>query len=247
MSRRFGGFTVSWGEAMREFAEQVNDKELIANSAVLIANETHSREESSNCKQTTYEFLIANEFRSSDSAFRRRATPKKLDSSLSLRNYSTSHFLIDNFCMFFRPVLPPASYLKPPAFRISNRPSPRLEMPVSHRKQTIAPISNRPQFALCNFLFRAPAASKQALAKAGNSPLSLLSLIANETHSRKESSSCKYGTYEILIANEFQSLFAAKSTLPSEESQFDDPLREKACADIIRNSAAESGRHAFWP
>ena len=33
----------------------------------------------------------------------------------------------------------------------SNRPSPRLEMPVSHRKQTTGPISNRPKSTVCKF------------------------------------------------------------------------------------------------
>ena len=33
----------------------------------------------------------------------------------------------------------------------SNRPSPRLEMPVSHRKQTTGPISNRPNSTVCKF------------------------------------------------------------------------------------------------
>jgi hypothetical protein len=35
-----------------------------AGGSILIANETHSREKSSHCKQSTYEFLIANEFHS---------------------------------------------------------------------------------------------------------------------------------------------------------------------------------------
>jgi hypothetical protein len=38
-------------------------------------------------------------------------------------------------------------------------------------------------------------------------------LIANDTHSRAESSDCKYGTYEILIANEFHLQTSGPPTL----------------------------------
>jgi hypothetical protein len=37
-------------------------RKLVANGWYLIANETHSREKSSVCKQNTYKILIANEF-----------------------------------------------------------------------------------------------------------------------------------------------------------------------------------------
>ena len=93
-----------------------------------------------------------------------------------------------------------ASFASSPSC-ISNRPTPRLETPVSYRKQKMALISNRPQFVFSNFALRAPAAPKHAAAKAGPWPLS--SLIANETHSREESSACKHTTCKILIANEF--------------------------------------------
>ena len=88
----------------------------------------------------------------------------------------------------------------------SNRPSPRLEIPVSYRKQRIGTISNRPKFALCNFrhLFF-PASLRPCLF--ASSPL----LIANDMHSREESSHCKQSTYKILIANEIHLLSAPKT------------------------------------
>src|SRR5690348_10623447 len=46
-----------------------------------------------------------------------------------------------------------------PAPKISNRQIPELESPVSYRKQSTGPISNRHKFAFCNFpLFRPRAA-----------------------------------------------------------------------------------------
>ena len=69
---------------------------LIASAARLIANETHSRKESSASKQSTYEILIANEFHCAASVFRRRAGLAKLGFSPSLTKHSTSHFLINN-------------------------------------------------------------------------------------------------------------------------------------------------------
>src|SRR5690348_18013906 len=46
-----------------------------------------------------------------------------------------------------------------PAPKISNRQIPELESPVSYRKQSTGPISNRHNFAFCNFpIFRPPAA-----------------------------------------------------------------------------------------
>ena len=127
----------------------------------LIANETHSPEESCACKQSTYEILIANELRLSRDAFsllpclpasvipalnprsllaNRQA---KLDFSLNTANSTTSQFLFDNFGSGFYP----ASGFEPPASS-SNRPSPRLEILVSDRKQRVGAISNRPYFAL---------------------------------------------------------------------------------------------------
>ena len=118
---------------------------LIANRVRLIANEMHSRKELSACKHGAYEILIANEFHFADSDFCCLQTPKKLDSSLSLTKHSTSQFLIVNF----RGVISPASSFEPPVSS-SNRPSPRLETLVTYTKQRIGPISNRPQFAVCN-------------------------------------------------------------------------------------------------
>ena len=89
-------------------------------SRILIANEMHSRKQSSHYKQTTYKFLIANEFHFADSAF-------------------------------------PAFSLKP---RTSspNRPSPRLEIVVSYRKERlgqflIVPNSTK-KTDLCSFARR---------------------------------------------------------------------------------------------
>ena len=108
---------------------------------------------------------------------------------------------------------------------LSNRPSPRLEIPVSPRKQTIAPIPNRPKFAFCN---SRPLAALKGLnvpsSVAVQSRLLTLDyklppLIANDMHSRKSSTACKQSTYQILIANEFHSarsfLNLAKGPLPA--------------------------------
>src|SRR5690348_3175000 len=76
----------------------------------------------------------------------------KLDFSLTHSKQTTSHFLIDNFGGFspLRPPKPAAAGEGGSLF--SNRQIPELESPVSHRKQTIGPISNRHKFAFCNFL-----------------------------------------------------------------------------------------------
>src|SRR5579864_9263172 len=66
-----------------------------------------------------------------------RRCSKLLDIELNYRKQSTSHFLIDNF-----------RALKSQSF--SNRPTPRLEMPVSHTKQTIASILIVPKRAKSN-------------------------------------------------------------------------------------------------
>ena len=136
---------------------------------------------------------------------------QKLDVHVTRTKHSTSHFLIDNFCTFtglpqvagFGPSTSSASCDSfassfSPASRISNRPCPRLETPVTHRKQTIAPISNRPQFSLCKL------GAFDSLSPTFNlgHPTSR-TLIANDLHSRKESSTCKQSTYQFLIANEF--------------------------------------------
>ena len=125
---------------------------------------------------------------------------KLLDSSLSHTKHTTSQFLIENSCTFSSPLTLLTSDLES-LNSSSNRPSPRLEMPVSHRKQTTGPISNRPKFALCNFRCLSFSASVP-LCHCASSPL----LIASDMHSRAESSACKQSTYRILIANEFQYL-----------------------------------------
>jgi hypothetical protein len=79
---------------------------------------------------------------------------KLLAFALTPPKSSTSQFLIDNFCGDFTPVFHPSLATNHSPLH-SNRPAPRLEMPVSYRKQNIGPISNRPKFAVCNsFLSR---------------------------------------------------------------------------------------------
>jgi len=186
-------------------------------------------------QSATCNFLIGKKFNISRSPSPAAAPiplppSKLLDFSLTSPKSITSKFLIDNFgaCLTRRPPWPrtvaaEGSHSAPLSFAsfapfasstscISNRPSPRLEMVVSYRKQEMALISNRPQFVLSNFALRAPAAPKHAAAKAGPWPLS--SLIANETHSREESSACKQSIYQILIANEFH---RCGSSLPAVE------------------------------
>src|SRR5579864_8288005 len=79
-----------------------------------------------------------------------RVRPRLLDSDLSYRKQKTSNFLIDNFGATLLPCslasLPPCLL----AFCISNRPAPRLESSVSHRKQRVGCNSNRPKNAVCN-------------------------------------------------------------------------------------------------
>ena len=120
-------------------------------------------------KQTTSHFLIDN----FEDVFERASAIANftyaffnrqyqlLEPLVSHRKQRTEDFLIDKFCPITQPrpchpSFPPskattarASSLEPPAPRNSNRPSPRLERPVSHRKQTIDPFSNRPYFAVC--------------------------------------------------------------------------------------------------
>ena len=124
----------------------------------------------------------------------------KLDFRLTPSKQTTSHLLIDNFCTGSAPLPFPTSSLGLQTSS-SNRPSPRLEILVSHRKQTVGPISNRPKFALCNFRCLSFSASVPPCHFA-SSPL----LIANDMHSRAESSACKQSTYQILIANAFHYL-----------------------------------------
>ena len=132
----------------------------------------------------------------------------ELARNVSHTKQNTSQFLIDNFGAHILQRPPQrriadayrTSNLEPPTSS-PNRPSPRLEMPVSHRKQTAGPISNRPQIAFSNSrYFRAPSSASPT---SNLEPLSSRILIANETHSRRESCGCKHSTYEILIANEF--------------------------------------------
>jgi hypothetical protein len=83
---------------------------------------------------------------------------KLLVSSLTPSKSATSQFLIDNFERSFA-LNPPWRVEATTASKqlaaqaghsIFNRPAPRLETLVSHRKQTFALISNRPQFAFYN-------------------------------------------------------------------------------------------------
>jgi hypothetical protein len=127
--------------------------------------------------------------------------PKLLDFSLTPSKSATSHFLIDNFgaCLTRRP--PQQSNAEAGELPIlSNRPAPRLETLASHRKQTIALISNRPQFAVCNSVaHRRP---DQFFRTSNFKHLTSRTLIANETHSRKRLSASNQSTCHFLIANE---------------------------------------------
>ena len=148
-------------------------------------------------------------------------TPK-LDFRISHTKQTTSQFLIDNFCKDLAcSSLACLAAAASSRRRVtghsplpSNRPYPRLEIPVSYRKQTIAPSSNRPYFAVCNFplpsSFETDSAIEscprtRTLAVPSHSPLVTRHclLIANDMHSRKESSRCKHSTYRFLIDNEF--------------------------------------------
>ena len=95
--------------------------------------------------------------------------PAKLDSVVTHSKQITPHFQIDNFQRHLSEVVDPeqsrrvephapkrflakvvpTSSLESRTSSNPNRPSPRLEMPVSYRKQTTGPISNRPKSAVC--------------------------------------------------------------------------------------------------
>src|SRR5690348_143113 len=109
---------------------------------------------------------LRSQFPAADSASLRAFL--KLEIPLTVIKSTTSRFLIDNLNGFsMKPFTlsasegsrPPqhvavnedrTSNLKSPTSS-SNRPSPRLEISVSHRKQRIAPVSNRPNFAVIKF------------------------------------------------------------------------------------------------
>lgn len=145
-------------------------------------------------------------------------TTSKLDFRLNQRKQSISQFLIDNFGAHVLRRLPRqvvaqedrTSNLKHPMTR-SNRPSLRLEMPVSDRKQSPGLISNRPYFAFLNF--SVPFSSLlqgHSAATAEHSGLSpndcrQHSLIENDMHSHENACGSKQTTYQILIENEFHS------------------------------------------
>ena len=133
------------------------------------------------------------------------AHSEKLDFPVSRSKSTTSHFLIDNSCTLSRSVFLPASNLKPPTSRTSNRQYEILEPHVSHRKQRTGNflIANfRPMFRkLADRAARGSGIGRSLSLVTCHSPLILL--IANDMHSRKQSSNCKQSTYEILIANEF--------------------------------------------
>ncbi|HEV2297372.1 MAG TPA: hypothetical protein VGR72_02510 [Candidatus Acidoferrales bacterium] len=134
---------------MTRLAGKASARQLIAIRAALIENEMRSREESSHCSQSTYQFLIENEFHCAKSTFQSFQSHKLLELLLSDRKSSTSQFLIDNFGDLFVPLVPSALAINFMPLR-SNRPSPRLEMPVNHRKQKAEASSNRPQIAIRN-------------------------------------------------------------------------------------------------
>ena len=147
-----------------------------------------------------------------------------LDFPLTHTKHATSRFLIDNF---HRPSTPAIVSRSSASFAssascISNRHSPRLETPVSHRKQTIGALSNRHKIAFGNFHHLRVLNAGQGsfpllplpllpplLPVPPHSPSRLLTfdpqlpfLIANDMHSRKNPCYCKHSTYEILIENE---------------------------------------------
>ena len=179
----------------------------------------------------TCNFLIGTNFNilhspSSVAASIPTPTLQKLEISLTAPESLTSQFLIDNWNGFSlkpstlsaaegsRSTASSSASFAPFASStscISNRPSPRLEIPVNHRKQTIAPISNRPKFAFCNSRpLSALKGLNEPLSVAVHSRLLTLDyklplLTANDMHSRKSPTACKQSTYQILIANEFHS------------------------------------------
>jgi hypothetical protein len=121
----------------------------------LIANETHSREKPSTCKQSACKILIANEFQlqnaqkklpadpgstsnrhkfafynlGAESFNRTSETPncrsKLLDFELTYSKHSTSHFLIDDFQASFGLALLPA----PPLFLTNSNRADRIHSP----------------------------------------------------------------------------------------------------------------------
>jgi hypothetical protein len=125
-----------------------------------------------NRKRRASHFLIDNFERSSASSFSRtrnfrhqissssnRQSPQ-LETLVSHRKQRTGNFLIAKFRHMLRsaltditPIFPFSTFGFESASVISNRPSPRLEMPVSHRKQKTGPLSNRPQIAHFNSVF----------------------------------------------------------------------------------------------
>jgi hypothetical protein len=103
--------------------------------------------------------------------FSNRQYPE-LESLVSYRKQRTEGFLIAKFRHMLRSRrtvsfqnLFPASL--PPCFftSVSNRPAPRLESPVSYRKQTIGPGSNRPKNAKMKFFLVLFGKPREALRK----------------------------------------------------------------------------------
>jgi hypothetical protein len=165
----------------------------------------------------------------------RNAGAKLLGSDLTRRKHNTSQFLIDNFgaCLTRRPpradespLVPPkrfsteagpTSKLEPPTSS-PNRHTPRLESPVSHRKQTIGPHPNRHKFAFCErAAFTLPAPSQipslpagAGVAEGSSAPASM-ELTGSRPYSRLSTVNCRL---PLLIANEIQTLRAAKPAKP---------------------------------
>ena len=160
----------------------------------------------------------------------------KLDFPLNLTESATSKFLIDNSSGFsMKPftlsssavpgvvegsrlpqqtavILSSASFafFASSASSISNRQSAELEIGLSHRKQRTE------NFLIAKFrpIMRqlhcfGPIAVCSRLSTVDSR---LPVLIANETHSREESSYCKRSTYNFLIANEFHGSAHRQST-----------------------------------
>ena len=168
----------------------------------------------------------------------------KLDCSSTLAESTTFQFLIDNFQQVSSRVGGSWSSASFASFAssascISNRHTPRLEMPVSHRKQRIGPLSNRHKFAFCNFV--AFCGAVHSFLTSNLKPLTSRFLIDNDMHSREESSSWKQSTYKTMIANEFH-----RRTIPHQDNcgESTGVVRRFVAARAVRcdNRAGNSSR-----
>jgi len=167
--------------------------------------------------------------------------PKLLDYSLTHRKHNTSQFLIDNFGVYLSQASSLLSSSAPsPSFSSASFASFASSASASHGSLPLclpaSGTSNRPQIAVFN-----SAASRRSARLCPTSnvkPPTSRILIANETHSRAESSLCKQSTYEILIANEFHSLISPHERFfyPEAESVL---TPERRVADSVRGASTQ--------